>query len=477
ELSGYRFDVPDGSYEVTLYFSELENKQNRAFDVKINHETVLSKFNMMQEYGAFYGISKRTLDSKEMAKAFLPGIAAVAINGAVGYFGWKVLCAIYPQYGEMLHGFTYNGYAYIWAFSLFSMGVCMWLYAKVYKPENTASLAVPPLFVWLLLCAFLAFKLKGASFFIIPVYFGLISLFVLVRQKRPNIILLALLLFPVLTIMAPFVKMFPVGLGLKMLVASTLTVSLIFALCITVFGFSRYKTRWSYILFATSIVFLVLAHFKSGFADERPKPNSLVYVYDADKDAAVWATYDNILDHWTKAYLTDNPDEAAEFLNETFGSKYNTKFTFSKKTTIKPLKLDYIDRQKDTVIDGIRHIKLFISPQRQVHRMEFFADTTYRFLSFHLNGMEVRPPHGAQTAFSGRQHNKLFTYYVSPKVQHLEMEFSIPADQSTELLMYTASNDMLNNTLFDVPKRPKTMIPKPFVLNDAVIERKTIRIE
>lgn len=59
DLSGYRFDVPDGRYEVTLYFSELQNKQDRSFDVKINNQTMLPKFNMMQEYGAFYGISKR----------------------------------------------------------------------------------------------------------------------------------------------------------------------------------------------------------------------------------------------------------------------------------------------------------------------------------------------------------------------------------------------------------------------------------
>lgn len=59
ELSGYRFDVPDGRYEVTLYFSELQNKQDRTFGVKINEQIILSKFNMIQEYGAFYSISKR----------------------------------------------------------------------------------------------------------------------------------------------------------------------------------------------------------------------------------------------------------------------------------------------------------------------------------------------------------------------------------------------------------------------------------
>lgn len=423
----------------------------------------------------FYGISKRTLDSYEMAKSFLPGIAAVIINGLVGYFGWKLLCIMYPQYGEILQGFTYNGHAYIWAFSLFSLAVCMWLYSWVYKPENTASLAVPPLLLWLIICGVIAFKLKGASFFIIPVYFGLISLFVLVRQKRPNIILMTILLFPVLLIMSPFIKMFPVGLGLKMLVASTLMVSLIFSLCISVFGFSRFKNRWAYILFTASFVFLLLAHFKSDFDEERPKPNSLVYVYDADKDASVWATYDHVLDDWTKKYLTEEPEKADGILNVIFNSKYKNAFTFYKKTYIKPLPLPYIDKQKDTIIGDVRHVKLFISPQRAINRLEIFADSNYTFHSFNLNGMNVESDKDNRV-FANRNDNRLFNYYVSDN-PYLEMEFSIPASQKTEFTLYSCSNDMLDNSLFDVPKRPAAMIPKPFVLNDAVIIKKTITLE
>ncbi len=422
----------------------------------------------------FYGINKRTLDSKEMLKAFFPGMAALLINGLVGYAGWKLLCVIYPQYNDILQGFTYNGHAYIWAFSLVSIAVCMWLYSWVYKPENTASLAVPPLFLWLIICGAVAVKLKGASFFIIPVYFGLISLFILVRQKRPNIILMTLLLFPALMILSPFVKMFPVGLGLKMLVASTILVSLIFSLCISVFGFSRYKNRWSYVLFAAAGVFFILAHTKSDYNDDRPKPNSLVYVYDADNDVAIWGTYDTTLDDWTKKYVTDTSNDHPQILANTFASKYNTNFTYTKKATIKPLPLPYIDTQKDTVIANVRHVKLFITPQRSINRMELFADSSFTFLSFNINGLEV--PKHENHVFSNRKSNRLFGYYVTDD-QFLEMEFSFPADQKMEFLMYNASNDMLDNPLFDVPRRPADMIPKPFILNDAVIIKKTITLD
>jgi hypothetical protein len=423
----------------------------------------------------FYGIHKRTLNSKHIAIGFLPGIAALIINGAIGYFGWKILTSIYPQYNEMLHGFTYNGYTYILAFTFLSTAICMWLYNKVYKPENTASLVVPPLFLWLVICSLVAFQLKGASFFIIPVYFGLISLFILVRQKRPNIILMTLLLFPTLLILSPFVKMFPVGLGLKTIIATTILVSLIFSLCIGVFGFYRYKNRWSYILFLLAIGCFVSAHLNSDFNAENPKPNSLVYYLDTDKEEAVWATYDHMLDPWTEAYLTESPDTDHDITKTTFGSKYNTGFSYSKKANIKPIKHPYIDIQKDTIIGENRFLKIFISPQRLVNRMDLYTDSTNMFTSFNVNGLEIEEDQNGYV-FAERKNNRLFEYYVVDD-QFLELEFSVPKNQKTTIQFYDLSFNLLDNPLFRVPERPSNMIPKPFVINDAVMVKKTIVID
>ncbi|PWI29982.1 peptidase M28 [Flavobacteriaceae bacterium LYZ1037] len=423
----------------------------------------------------FYGINKRTLNSKHIAIGFLPGIAALIINGGIGYFGWKILTTIYPQYNEILQGFTYNGTTYILAFSLLSAAICMWLYNKVYKPENTASLVVPPLFLWLVICGVIAFQLKGASFFIIPVYFGLISLFVLVRQKHPSLILMTFLLFPALLILSPFVKMFPVGLGLKTIIATTILVSLIFSLCIGVFGFYRYKNRWSYILFILAFCCFVSAHLNADFNEEHPKPNSLVYYLDMDKNEAIWTTYDKVLDPWTEAYLTDSPDENHDISKITFASKYNTNFTYSKKANIKPFKETYVDIQKDTIIGESRYLKLFISPQRVVNRMDLYADSTNVFTSFNVNGLEIEK-NKAGFVFSEREYNRLFEYYVVDN-KFLEIEFSVPKNQKTTFTFYDMSFDLLDNDLFRVEERPNEMIPKPFVINDAVLLKKTIVIE
>lgn len=423
----------------------------------------------------FYGIKKRSLNSKQMLLAFLPGIGALLVNGVVGFFGWKLLLLIYPQYTEILHGFPYNGHLYIWAFTLFSTAVCMWLYNKVYKPENTASLAVPPLLLWLIICGGIAFKLEGASFFIIPVYFGLISLFILIKQKRPDILLMTVLLFPLLMIMSPFITMFPVGLGLKTIIASTLLVSLMFSMCITVFGFSRHKNRWAFVLCIAALGFFIAAHATSDFNETRPKPNSLVYLYDADQDTALWATYDQTLDDWTKAKLKDTPD-VFDASNINFDSKYGTQLVYSKKADLKPMKSPYVHTQKDTIIGDIRHLQVLISSQRPVNTFEFYAGPSSKFLSFNINGLDIKKKTGDNYVFQDRIKNRLFSYMVTED-NSLALTFTVPATQPTTFNIFEVSFDLVGNALFEIPERPKTMIPKPFVLNDAIIIKKTITFE
>jgi len=422
----------------------------------------------------FYGMRKGALNRNDIIKGFLPLLLALIINGLIGYFGWKFLLTIYPQYNEILHGFTYNGHTYIWAFSFLAIAICFLVYHLCYKSKNIPSLLVAPLILWLIICALIAFMLKGASFFIIPVLFGLLSFFILVRYQKPDIFLLVFLSGPTLFILSPFVEMFPVGLGLKMLMASTVLITLMFVMLISVFGFFEKKKLLAYVLFLIALGFFILAHINSGFDENSPKPNSLVYLLNADDSSAVWATYDSLLDDWTKSYLTDQPENAFDI--ETFSSKYKTGFTFTKNTDIKPLPQPHIDIQDDTVIGESRQLKFMYSPQRPVNRISLFSDIDKVFSSFSINGHDLGKEPNEVSVFHDRIDNSLFSFYVTNE-DSLEFKFSIPKNQKTELRIYEATYDLFDNPIFEVHERPSTMIPKPFVLNDASIIKKTLTFE
>lgn len=421
----------------------------------------------------YIGIKKHSISPKEIIRGFAPISLTIIITGALAHFGWQMLVGFYPEYNEMLHGFTYNGYTYIWAFSFLSFAIAFLVYSKFYKPRNTGSLIVAPLFFWLLLSAFVAFKLKGASFFIIPVIFGLITLAVFIRQRQPNLLLLSLLCFPAILIMVPLVKMFPVGLGLSVLAVSAVLISLLFGLTISVFGFIKNKRNWGFLLLIISAVFFLNAHNNSKFDTTKPKPNSLVYLFDTDKNEAQWLTYDTMLDPWTRQYLTNTPDESAN--NYITNSKYGSAYTYGKPTEVKDLAVPLLTKISDTIIGEHRHLKYFLSPQRSVNRYELFSDSINKFVNFRLNGLPLKIGDD-EIAFQNRKSERLVTYFVSDD-KFLDIEFSVPANQATTIDIYESSYDLLTNKLFKLKQREDWMIPKPFILNDAIIIKKTLKID
>ena len=424
-----------------------------------------------------YGLKKRRLIIKDVLNGLIPFFASlVASSGITWLIWWFFTSMMYPQYEDMLHGFTYNGHTYIAAFVFLSIGICLWIYNKFYKPGNTASLLIAPIFIWMMLCLVIALKLQGASFFIIPVYFALFSLFVLIQKRKPNLIYMALLCFPFLMIMSPFVKMFPVGLGLKILFVSSLFVVLIFGLLISVLGFFRQKKRLSYLMFLVALALMISAHLNSGFDENNPKPNSLVYVLDTDSNNAMWATYDHVLDDWTKSYLGEEPNEAGMSADNVFASKYSSGYTYTSEAPIEALIYPEVEIFKDSVIGDFRQVSVYIESKRSVNRIDFFADNGLLFKDFVINGAKVHKGPDNDYVFQNRPSNRLFTYYVSDN-EPLEMTFSIPDGQQTRLLFYESSNDLLENNQFDIQARETSMIPKPFILNDAVIIKKTIIID
>ena len=415
-----------------------------------------------------YGFRKKTLQGKEILKGFFPLFIALLINGVVGFYSWSVLKWMYPQYQDMLHGFTYNGYAYIAAFVLFSVGVCFWSYHKFQK-ISAANLLVAPIFIWIIICGAVSFYLKGAGFFVIPLFALLGCFFVILNQKEPSPYLLVFLALPALWIYPPFIKMFPVGLGLKMMVASTALTTLTFFLLLPVFSFYKKKNRLAFLCFILFFGFFISAHFNSDFTKENAKPTSLLYVLNTDTNTAQWATYEHQLSDWTSQYLGANKQEP-EPNSAALSSKYSTGFAYVSEAPLKLIPAPEVEKSRDTIINGKRILEICISPQRNVNRLEIFTNDI-AIESAQINNIPL------STYFlENRKGGKLITHYISNN-DYTELKLTIPIGEKLELTLYEASNDLLRNSLFSIPERPEDNIPMPFVLNDAILLTKTISFE
>ena len=194
----------------------------------------------------------------------------------------------------------------------------------------------------------------------------------------------------------------------------------------------------------------------------------MVYILDADKNTAQWATYDHVLSSWTSQYVEANKAEPKNPSYDILSSKYGTGFTYTSEAPVKNIAPPKIETTLDTIIGDHRKLEICLTPQRSTNRLEIFTNDV-EITKAAINRIEL-----SEYYLKNRKNSKLVTHYVSNN-DYTELQITIPKESALELTLYEASNDLLNNPLFTVPPRPENNIPMPFVLNDAILVSKKIK--
>lgn len=423
----------------------------------------------------FYGIHKRKLVGKSIALGFIPLLLSLISCGLIGFFGWKLLLVLYPQYAEIQQGFTYNGHWYIAFFVFLSLAITFALYKKFTKKFFEASFYVAPLFLWLLVNVAVFMILKGAAFFIIPVFFGLLSFFVMLRQERPNLLAMALLAVPAIFIFVPLIQFFPVGLGLKMLVISCAFTVLLFGLLWPVFGYYKRKNLLSAVCLLSAVLFFIIAHTKSDYSDERRKPSSLVYYQDTDTGKTYWLTYDKEIDEWTKQYLGEKPEEASKVIGEASYNKYGTNFSYAAEAPKKNIQDFEVILEEDTIIETLRKVKFIIVPKRNVNKIDLYSIDNVAFKSLEFNGQKTVVSDTSKN-YRGTKNAALINYFVSAN-DSLEVNFTVEKNTPLNFKVMEYSFDLMTNPDFEIAKRPDYAMPKPFIITDAVMVKRSFSVD
>lgn len=419
----------------------------------------------------FIGKVKRIISFREVFRGFVPLLGSLIIAGLVTFLGWKLILEIYPQYSDLLNGFTYNGHAYIGAFVTLSIAICFAFYHHFSEAKITMNHFVAPLLLWIIINAYLANSLTGAGFLIIPVYFGILLFGIFVFTQHYSLGVNLIFSIPALAIVAPFIVMFPIGLGLKILFGSAVLTVLLFGLLLPIFGNFARKGIWTVVFFLASISFFIYAGYHSGYEYGKAKSNSLLYVYNADNNSAVWSTYDKNLDDWTKSYLGDKNQKAVGLNTLPLTSKYNTTFTYSAVAPVVDLPKPTIQFLRDSVIGNNRYLKIKITPNRKVNRYDIYANPKMTFYNFKANGVSTSGEKGNRLQ---REDSKILCYYVVGN-EPLEMDFYINKASIFDMDLIESSFDLMSNPLLNVKPRETWMMPTPFVLNDAILIHQKIK--
>lgn len=420
----------------------------------------------------FFGISLNKIAVKNTLRGFIPFLVALILCGGISFSLWKLLLVIHPQYNDILHGFTYNGYTYITAFVFLNLWILFTIYKRTSKVEKPVNLLIAPIFFWLIINFIISIYLKGAGFFIIPVISALlilaVSIFMDLEEKTKRI-LCTILSIPTIYIFAPLVKMFPVGLGLKILFVSALFIVLVFGLMILSFHQKKsfWTQKWSAIL---AIIFFGIATYNSDFSIENKKPNSIVYIQNSDDKTAYFGTYNTTLDSYTEQFFNGDFTKGS-IQNAETKSKYNTRFTYHKKTAFKNIASSEIITEIDTIIGKKHFVELTVVPNRKLNKLEFITKNKLTLQQFKVNDVLVN---------NGKNYNlksgTFLVYHLANSDKELTLSFTMNTDEKLEIILNEISYDLLSNKNFNIKPRTEAMMPMPFVTNDAIIISKKLSL-
>lgn len=423
------------------------------------------------------GFRRQLLSFSAITRGGIAFTTALILCGLIGYFGWNVTLYLYPQYLEIQQGFPYNGHLYIGAFVFIALAITLGLYHLFQQKSSSLNLSIAPLTIWVLIGSILAVAFKGASYFIIPVLCLEISCGLMIWKRHlPRLILLALTI-PSIFILCPLVMLVPVALGIKLSYAALILLVLIIGLWLPLIT-SFSKKNWLAILATLAgIFYLWQADLTASFSEKRPKPNSLVYILNTDTQQATWKTYDGILDNWTKPFIGTKQHKAKSSV--ILDSKYGEQYTYTHSAPVKPIPPAEIIIQKRMQKKGDTiHYRLHIITHRPIARMSLYSAQANQMTAFSANQLPVKNvgeySSKMSTSAAGEM-QRLLTYYPIDR-DTLRLRFKLPKNNHAQILLQEASLNLLHNPWLDVPQRSAAMIPRPFVLTDAIITTQVIKL-
>jgi hypothetical protein len=195
-------------------------------------------------------------------------------------------------------------------------------------------------------------------------------------------------------------------------------------------------------------------------------------VLDQDSGKAYWNTYDHVLDSWNKDYFKDT----VSLKNTSFQSKYSTSFSHSSEAQFVNFESSKYNLKVDTLENNRLKINLNIYPEQDIRRIEIYANKDYNFEAFSVNKQQADTINGRSDdyhIFKKRYSSRLLTYHVVNQ-EMLELEF-IGEMPLPEFQIFETRFDLLQNEKLKVAKRQPNMIPKPFVVNDAIVIKRNIQ--
>jgi hypothetical protein len=224
---------------------------------------------------------------------------------------WRLISLMHSDYVWLLHGDLYNSAWYVAGLSFLAVAVALLTAGFLIPRVSAFEIALAPLLVWSILNVVVAASLPGASYLLTwPLIAALLSTALLLPapQSHRRQLLAAVVAAPSFFLIMPLVWLLPGALGMAT-VAGAIALMVLLLLLLTaplepLLRNVRFVVPLALVI--AGICFLT-ATLRAPFTPDAPRPDSLVYLLDADEQRALWVSFDPEPTDFTRSFLGDSP--------------------------------------------------------------------------------------------------------------------------------------------------------------------------
>ncbi len=384
---------------------------------------------------------------------FIMLVAWIATKG----FLWLIYNMFKPELNDILQGFPYWGHEYMLVCWLLILSLTMGLMGNLIKRVN-GSIAWVPALTWSLVFTFVAIKIPGSSYLLLPAVFS--WLYLMLSNHIPKIhsyvsIFATLALLPI----AILLTLLPVAMGLKMIWAPALLLTWL----VTLFApMATQQTKWkTLILLSLPLGLFSLTINKDQFSIDSKRPTSLSYLYDIDEQHGWFLSMDKQLTEWNKVFFTNTNDQMDQ---QTFYENYRQAVRHINKQDLEvPLNAAKISE----VVDLLNHdpVKKHISYEgnQYTNQVHFYSNTDITINKLSINGRYLIN----ETPVKIQSGARFLLYHLDGK-KTLDMQIELDEGNIFDWQIQSIGFNLLHQPELDIPPRPIEQMPKPSVLTDSI---------
>jgi hypothetical protein len=416
----------------------------------------------------WYAVRRRAVTRRGSMVGLAVSLITLIVVPLVIFGVWRLISLMHADYAWLLHGDLYNASFYVAGLSFLALAVALLCAGFLIPRVSALEISIVPLLLWASLNLVVAVSLPGASYLLTwPLIASLASTALLLAAPRSTgrRLLAALIAAPAFLIIMPLVWLLPGALGMATVAgAIALLVLLLLLLTVPLEPLLRNVRFLVPLALVIAGICFLTATLRAPFTPDAPRPDSLVYLLDADEQRALWVSFDPEPTDFTRPFLGDSPER--EPLDR-YRIMTPGRPPMQSDAPLLPLPLPELRLISDQQDDAGRRLLLEVRSPRGAERMSVInGSPDVTITAVEVAGRSVSPsPSGTVMAI-----------FALP-AEGLRFSIAVPAGASPLLRISESSYGLPEIEGQPVGKRPPGLMASNVLMTDVTVVQRLVQVD